>query len=111
MSLAGLCGVLVAPLGGLSIASMTALMTSSFAAVVAARLRSLPMAVGISLLLGLVASLLQYWLPPAALSTALLLPSVPFIVLVSFLFLSVLLRHPFVENLRMRGRLGRTLQP
>ncbi len=111
MSLAGLCGVLVAPLGGLSIASMTALMTSSFAAVVAARLRSLPMAVGISLLLGLVASLLQYWLPPAALSTALLLPSVPFIVLVSFLVLYVLLRQPVDENLGMGGVLDRAIRP
>jgi branched-chain amino acid transport system permease protein len=110
-SLAGLCGVLVAPLGGLSIASMTALMTSSFAAVVAARLRSLPMAVVISLLLGLVASLLQYWLPPSGLLTALLLPSVPFIVLVSFLVIYVLLRQPVDENLGVGGVLDRAVRP
>src|SRR5258708_35568993 len=69
MSLAGLCGALVAPLGGLSIASMTALITSSFPAVMAARLRSLPMAGGISLLLRLVTRLHQCWPAPAALST------------------------------------------
>src|SRR5580693_1361529 len=45
ISLAGLVGILAAPTNGLSLEGMTGLMSAAFAAVIAARLKSLPIAV------------------------------------------------------------------
>lgn len=59
-TLAGLAGVLVAPASGLTMSGMTSLMTAAFAAVVVARLRSIPVAVGVALLMGVVTEVLQW---------------------------------------------------
>jgi branched-chain amino acid transport system permease protein len=85
--LAGLAGVLVAPTQGLTTTGMTTLMAAAFAAVVAARLRSLPGAVAVSLLMGVVTDVIQKYLPPNSSFTAAIIPSVPFgFIVVALLF-------------------------
>lgn len=75
--LAGLTGILIAPSAGLSVEGMTYMMAAAFAAVVAARLRSLPVAIGVALLMGVVTSLVQRYLDPASSFTTAVVPSVP----------------------------------
>ena len=60
---AGLCGVLAAPIIGLDPNQFTVLIAASFAAVVAAKLRNLPVAVLVGLLMGVATSLIQRYLP------------------------------------------------
>ncbi|MGW1718581.1 ABC transporter permease [Streptomyces sp. NPDC002156] len=93
--LAGLAGVLVAPTAGLSVEGMTFLMAAAFAAVVAARLRSLPTAVGVALAMGVVTSVIQRYLDPESALSAQIVPSVPFLFMLAFL-----LAHA------LRGRAG-----
>lgn len=83
--LAGLAGVLMAPSQGLTIDGMTALMASAFAAVVAARLRSLAGAVVISLLMGVVTDVIQEFLPAGSALTNNIVPSIPFGFILVFL--------------------------
>lgn len=83
--LAGLAGVLVAPTAGLSVDGMTFLMSAAFAAVVAARLRSLPMAVGVALLMGVVTNVIQRYLDPESPFSAQIVPSIPFMFMLVFL--------------------------
>jgi branched-chain amino acid transport system permease protein len=89
-TLAGLAGVLVAPSQGLTVDGMTALMAAAFAAVVAARLRSLPIAVGVSLLMGLVTDVSQKYLPANSELTNDIVPSIPFAFIFLFLLYYVL---------------------
>ena len=60
---AGLAGVLAAPIIGLDADNFTLLIAAAFAAVIAAKLRSLPIAVGVGLLMGIATSLIQRYLP------------------------------------------------
>jgi branched-chain amino acid transport system permease protein len=83
--LAGAAGIMAAPTIGLNIGSMTLLMASAFAAVVAARLSNLGAAVVIALLIGVVTDVIQEWLPINATWSTDLVQSVPFIILVLFL--------------------------
>jgi branched-chain amino acid transport system permease protein len=83
--LAGLAGVLVAPTAGLSVDGMTFLMAAAFAAVVAARLRSLPTAVAVALAMGVVTSVIQRYLDPESSLAAQIVPSVPFLFMLVFL--------------------------
>jgi branched-chain amino acid transport system permease protein len=83
--LAGLAGVLVAPTSGLSVDGMTFLMAAAFAAVVAARLRSLPTAVAVALAMGVVTSVIQRYLDPQSALSAQIVPSVPFLFMLVFL--------------------------
>jgi branched-chain amino acid transport system permease protein len=85
--LAGLAGVLAAPvLNVSSVSNYTVITASAFAAVVAARLRSLPVAVGIGLLMGVVGSLLQWALPSvSSLVTGDIILAIPFVMVVIFL--------------------------
>ncbi|MEU9346639.1 ABC transporter permease [Streptomyces sp. NPDC048278] len=83
--LAGLAGVLVAPTAGLSVDGMTFLMAAAFAAVVAARLRSLPTAVAVALAMGVVTSVIQRYLDPQSALSAQIVPSVPFLFMLVFL--------------------------
>ncbi len=78
-TLAGLTGILVAPTSGLSAVGMTPLMATAFAAVVAARLTSLPIAMGTGLLIGVAGSVPQQWIDPNGTVAEYLLPSIPFI--------------------------------
>jgi branched-chain amino acid transport system permease protein len=84
-TLAGLAGILVAPTGGLSVDGMTSLMATAFAAVVAARLRSLPVAVGVALVMGVTTSVIQKFLDPTSDLAAKVVPSVPFAFMLMFL--------------------------
>ena len=85
--LAGLAGVLAAPvLNVSSVSNYTVITASAFAAVVAAKLRSLPVAVGIGLLMGVAGSLLQWALPSvSSLVTGDIIEAIPFVMVVIFL--------------------------
>ena len=85
--LAGLAGVLAAPvLNVSSVSNYTVITASAFAAVVAAKLRSLPVAVGIGLLMGVIGSLLQWALPSvSSLVTGDIISAIPFVMVVIFL--------------------------
>lgn len=86
-TLAGLAGILVAPTNGLTTTGMTTLMAAAFAAVVAARLRSLPTAVGVALAMGVVTDVIQKYLPANSSFTAAVIPSIPFaFMLVALIF-------------------------
>ena len=84
-TLAGLAGILIAPTAGLSTDSMTYMMSAAFAAVVAARLRSLPIAIGVALAMGVVTNVIQKYLDASSSFTAAVIPSVPFAFMLLFL--------------------------
>jgi branched-chain amino acid transport system permease protein len=85
--LAGLAGVLAAPvLNVSSVSNYTVITASAFAAVVAAKLRNLPVAVGIGLLMGVIGSVLQWALPSvSSLVTGDIISAIPFVMVVIFL--------------------------
>ena len=85
--LAGLAGVLAAPvLSVSSVSNYTVVTASAFAAVVAARLRSLPVAVAVGLIMGVVGSLLQWSLPHVSSQvTGDIIAGIPFAMVVIFL--------------------------
>jgi branched-chain amino acid transport system permease protein len=83
--LAGLAGLLVMPTQGVDLGAMTTLMASAFAAVVAARLRNLPVAVGVALAIGVVTDVSQKYLPANSQWTDAIVPSIPFAFILLFL--------------------------
>ena len=84
--LAGLAGVLAGPLLNVdSVSNYTLLTASTFAAVVAARLRSLPIAVIVALAMGVAGALVQWALPPQSPWTTNIISSIPFAIVVIFL--------------------------
>ena len=89
--LAGLIGVVSAPILGLDPGIYTLLMVAAFAAVIAARLRSLPIAVAVGLAMGVAGSVVQYFLPPSSSLTQAIIPSVPFVVTTVFLLVNLAL--------------------
>ncbi len=109
--LAGLAGVLIAPLNGLDPGQFTLLIAASFAAVVAARLRSLPVAVIVGLLMGVANSLIQRYLPSNSQWTTGLLNSVPFIVVAIFLVYSLIRGGRVGETESWGGALDRAITP
>jgi len=85
-TIAGLAGVLAGPILGVNDPNnYTLLVAAAFAAVVAARLRSLPVAVAVGFAMGIVGAIFQWALPPNSQWTAAALPSVPFLFIVVFL--------------------------
>jgi len=110
-ALAGLAGVLAAPSSGLSVQGMTVLMASAFAAVVAARLRSLTAAVGVAMGMGLVTDVSQEWLPVNSSLTAYIVTSIPFFVLGAFLLAYVLISGRINEAASTGGALDRAIRP
>jgi branched-chain amino acid transport system permease protein len=85
VTLAGLAGILLAPTQGLSVQSMTFLMSAAFAAVVAAKLRSLPLAVGVALVMGVTTNVLEKYIDPSSTFGAVIKPAIPFIFMLLFL--------------------------
>ncbi len=84
--MAGLAGVLLAPLyGELQFSDYAALMVAAFAAAAWAVLRSLPIAALVGILMGVVATTLQGYLPVSSVWSSAALTSLPFIVLVAAL--------------------------
>ncbi len=83
--LAGLSGVLLAPILGLEQTSFTLLIIASFAAVVVARMTSLPLAFGGAMLLGLAQEISVKYLPSSGVLSRGVRPSIPFALMVVFL--------------------------
>jgi branched-chain amino acid transport system permease protein len=110
-TLAGLAGILVAPTNGLTTTGMTTLMAAASAAVVAARLRSLPVAVGVSLAMGVVTDLILKQLPQGSSLTAAIIPSIPFGFILLFLIFYILRSGSVDENAGLGGPLDRAVRP
>jgi branched-chain amino acid transport system permease protein len=84
-TLAGLIGVLLAPIVGLDTTQFTLLVVAAFAAVVAARLRSLLRALAGAVLLGLVEGMTERFLPSSGYLATAVVPAIPFGLMVVFL--------------------------
>lgn len=110
-ALAGLVGVLAAPSSGLTTDGMTALMASAFAAVVAARLRSLPAAVGVAMAMGLITDVSQRYLPVNSSLTSAILTSIPFFVMGAFLLAYILVSGRVNEASSTGGALDNAIRP
>jgi branched-chain amino acid transport system permease protein len=110
-ALTGLAGILVAPTNGLDTTGMTTLMAAAFAAVVAARLRSLPGAVAVSLAMGIVTDVIQEYLPANSSFTAAVIPSIPFGFILVFLIFYLLRSGSLDENARAEGPLDQAIRP
>jgi branched-chain amino acid transport system permease protein len=109
-ALAGLTGVLAAPSMGLTPDGMTSLMSAAFAAVIAARLRSLPVTVIVALLMGVVTDMIQEYLPASSTYTAGIVQSVPFVV-TALAFLYFYARHGAVRDITGGGSLDAAVEP
>ncbi len=108
---AGLTGVLAAPIIGLDPDNFTLLIAASFAAVVAAKLRNLPVAVGVGLLMGVATSLFQWKLPPSSQWTTEIIDGIPFMVIALFLIYSLIRRGKVGESDGWGGALDRAITP
>ena len=108
---AGLCGVLAAPIIGLDPNQFTVLIAASFAAVVAAKLRNLPVAVLVGLLMGVATSLIQRYLPANSNWTTEVIDAVPFIVIALFLIYSLFRTGRVGANDGWGGALDRAITP
>jgi branched-chain amino acid transport system permease protein len=84
-SLAGLGGILLLPTLGLNQAAFTSLLVASFAAVVVARLHSLPVTFLAAVGIGLVQNVISSVLPSSGVLAEGVQPSIPFFVLIAFL--------------------------
>lgn len=83
--LAGLTGVLVAPIVGLSSSdTFTVLMSSAFAAVVAAKLRHVGRSVIVGLLLGILGGVIQWLVPADSVWSSASITAIPFVVTAVF---------------------------
>jgi branched-chain amino acid transport system permease protein len=109
--LAGLAGVLTAPIVGLDSGDYTLLMVAAFTAVITAKLRNLPLAVMVGLALGVVEAMLQYVLPSGSPLTADVLPSVPFAVTAVVLVTFVLRGREIDEAKGVGGAIDRAASP
>lgn len=107
---AGLVGVLVAPQVGLTINSMSVLMTTAFAAVIAAKLRRFPVAVLVGLAMGIVTALIQYYLPSGSGLTGDLIGAIPFIVILVSVLAFTITSSSLDENEGVGGALDRAIR-
>jgi branched-chain amino acid transport system permease protein len=98
-TLSGLLGVLAAPTIGLSSDDFTLLMVASLAAVVVGRLRRVQVAVAAALLMGVLTTVLQRYVPPDTQFALALVASVPCILIIVSLAIFGLMR---------KGQLGET---
>jgi branched-chain amino acid transport system permease protein len=111
MFLAGLCGILASPVVGLDAARYILLTAAAFAAVIAARLRSLPVAVLVGLLMGIAGSLVLYFLPTDSEFTAAVVPSIPFVFVVISLIVNIARTGRVNEDDDVGGALDRAIAP
>jgi branched-chain amino acid transport system permease protein len=110
-SLAGLAGILVAPTNGLDTEGMTTLMAAAFAVLVAARLRSLPGAIAIAMLMGVVTDVVQKYLPANSSFTAALIPSIPFAFMLTALIIYAFKPGALHEEEQSAGPLDAAVRP
>jgi branched-chain amino acid transport system permease protein len=107
--LAGLTGVLAAPIIGLDPGTDTLIMAAAFAAVIAAQLKSLPVAVAVGLLMGILGGLVIKYLPPSSSFTAAVIPSIPFVVTAVFLVYQLIRQGSINESAGVGGALDRAI--
>jgi branched-chain amino acid transport system permease protein len=110
-ALAGLAGVLAAPSSGLTPDGMTALMASGFAALVAARLRSIPATVGVAMGMGILTDVIQEWLPVNSSLTSAILSSIPAFVIAVFLIVYLAFSRQVNEAASTGGALDHAIRP
>ncbi|MDT3439930.1 MULTISPECIES: ABC transporter permease [unclassified Pseudofrankia] len=110
-TLAGFAGVLVAPSKGLTPDGMTQLMAAAFAAVVAARLRNLPVAVGVAMAMGIVTDVIQKYLPANSSLTHAILVSIPTFVMAAFLLAYILASGKIHDGSATGGALDQAIRP
>jgi branched-chain amino acid transport system permease protein len=110
VALAGLVGILAAPTSGLTPEGMTGLMSAAFAAVIAARLKNLPIAVLVALIMGVFTDLVQYWLPPDSQFTSAVVDSAPFIV-TALALIFFYIRDRAVRDVATGGALDAAIEP
>jgi len=108
---AGLTGVLAAPIIGLTIDSFTVLIAAAFAAVVAARLRSVGIAVLVGLLMGIITGIVERYLPSTSQFTAAVIPSIPFVLLAVFLIYWAIRGENLQQTQAVGGPLDRAISP
>ncbi len=86
--MAGLAGVLLAPNFGVFQSDNYATLTvAAIAAAAWGLLRSIPVATGVAVLIGVVTTILQGYLPPASLLNSAVVPALPFLALVAALLI------------------------
>jgi branched-chain amino acid transport system permease protein len=107
--LAGLSGVLTAPIIGLDSQDYTVFMAAAFAAVVAARLSNLPIAVAVGLLMGVAGDLFQRYLPSHSVWAKEARPSIPFVVTALFLVYYLVRYRRIDERHGVGGALDRSI--
>ncbi|MGO9458285.1 MAG: ABC transporter permease subunit [Acidimicrobiales bacterium] len=107
--LAGLTGVLSAPVIGLDATDFTLLMAAAFAAVIAAKLYNLTVAVVVGLIMGIAASVIPEYLPPDSPFTQAVIPSIPFVVTAIFLIYYLVRRGRISESEGTGGALDRAI--
>ncbi len=110
-ALAGLVGVLAAPVVGLDPGDFTLVMVAAFAAVIAARLRSLPIAVAVGLLMGIAGTLVQYFFSNSTSLSADVIPAIPFIVTAIVLVYFMIRGTAVDESDQVGGPLDRAIMP
>jgi len=109
--LAGFIGVLSAPIIGLVPADFAVIVSAAFAAVVAAKLRNIPVAAGIGLLMGLAGSMVQKYLPPESAFTVAIVPAIPGIFIVVFLLCQLVRRGRVSDDAGTGGPLDEAIRP
>ena len=110
-ALAGLAGVLAAPSSGLTPDGMTVLMAAAFAALVAARLRSLPAAVGVAMGMGILTDVIQKYLPVNSSLTYATLAGIPAFVIAAFLIVYLAFSRQVNEAASTGGALDHAIRP
>jgi branched-chain amino acid transport system permease protein len=111
VGLAGLVGVLAAPQVGLDPGDITLVMVAAFAAVIAARLRSLPVAMAVGLLMGIAGTLVQYFFSNSSTLSADVIPAIPFIVTAIVLAYFLIRGTGTEESEGVGGPLDRAIAP
>jgi branched-chain amino acid transport system permease protein len=110
-TLAGLAGVLAAPSSGLTPDGMTTLMAAGFAALVAARLRSIPITVGVAMGMGILTDVIQDFLPVNSSLTNAILTSIPIFVIAVFLIIYLAFSGQVNEAASTGGALDHAIRP
>jgi branched-chain amino acid transport system permease protein len=108
-TLAALAGVLLAPTIGLSNDQYVLLMDAALAAVIAARLKNLPIGIVAGLAIGWLSSIVQKFLPPDSSFTAAIVPSIPFGIILLFLLYYLFIGGGVDEDRMGGGALDRAV--
>jgi branched-chain amino acid transport system permease protein len=109
--LAGLVGILSAPIVGLDANKFVLLVAAAFAAVIAARLRNLTVAVVVALLMGVTRGVAQYYLPSDSQIATNVIPAIPFAFVVISLVVNLARAGRVNEEEGVGGALDRAIKP